>query len=180
MNTQILLVFLLTPITILAVLYSIFPRQYSNLMNRLILSRRKRYVICHVRYASGLQDVYHIVPNPQGLTKVGEYSYDLNEKYSVFSHNKRQHYVVDENDTIPRNFEIQTKERIIFQASEIQTALNNTVMDYLFSRKKELLIIGLFILSIVSMLAILYNIYELRTIMNYIEAAKTASEVVVK
>jgi hypothetical protein len=81
---------------------------------------------------------------------------------------KRNHFVLNESDSIPKSFEKYDKQAVIFQSAEIQTALDNNVMEYLFSKKKELLIIGLFIIATISMLALIYNIIalnELKTIM---------------
>jgi len=112
-------------------------------------------------YQAGLSDIYFVVRNDDGLTKVGRYSYELSDKYITLIFNKRAHFILDENNAIPRHFKPDINEEIIFQAAEIQTALNNSVMDYLFSKKKDILIIGLFCLCIISLLAIVYVTYEL-------------------
>ena len=160
-NTQLTINILLVIIGFVSLSYILFTRQMTNLAMRVLPKLKKRYVVCHLRYQAGLEDIYNVIPNPQGLTKVGSYSYELGDKYVALSFNKRKHYVLQENDTIPKTFEGQTDESIIFQAAEIQTALNNTVMEYLFSKKKDILILGLFIIAVAAILCIIYNIYEI-------------------
>jgi hypothetical protein len=170
-NMQITILVLATALIPCILCYLIFPRQTKNVLMRIIPSKKKRYVVCYVRYTSGMQDRFNVVPNLDGLTKVGEYSYQLSDNYVLFSEANRKHFLLFENDVIPKNFLPQTEASILFQAAEIQTALNNTVMEYLFSKKKELLILGLFALAAISLLAIIYNIYELRQISAMLQPA---------
>lgn len=169
-NAQITIIILIAPIIIGVIAYGLFPRITKNVLCKFIPAWNKRYVVCHMTYQAGMRNVFHIIPNHSGLTQVGKYSYNLSEKYAVLVHAKRFHFILDENDVIPRNFEPQTKDTITYQAAEIQTALDNNVMEYLFSKKKELLIFGLFILGIISVLAIVYNIYELNAIKAVLES----------
>ena len=115
---------------------------------------KKRYVICHMRLEGGLEELYKVVPNPQGLTNVNRYSYNLEDSKKVFTYQGRKHFVLDELDALPKTFKETTKEEIIFNAAEIQTALNNAVMDYLFTKKKELILIGLAVLAIIAVVFI--------------------------
>lgn len=177
-NIQIMLYVLAIPFILFGIGYGLFPKQTKNLLMKLIPAWKKRYVICHMRYQGGLSEVFYVIPNLQGLTQVGKYSYQLIDKYSCFTWNNRLHFVLDENDAIPRNFEIQTKESVIFQSAEIQTALNNSVMDYLFSRKKEMLIIGLFIVAIIAILAIVYNIIQTNELKELIKISVTQNQIV--
>ena len=154
--------------------YAMFPRKTKNFLAEQIPALRKRYVICHVRYQTGQSDIWKVVPNPQGLTQVGKYSYNLSDIYAIMRFENRLHFFIDEADTIPRTMKERTTEDIIFQSSEIQTALNNTVMDYLFSRKKELLIMGLFGLGILCMLAFVYMSYELSALREAITTQATS------
>lgn len=167
-NVTIMLLFMFLPILFLVVAFVLFKRKTMNLLMTFIPAWNKRYVVCHVIYQAGLKDVFNVIPNQSGLTLVGKYSYLLEEKYIALIYKKRAHYVLDEADSIPKTFNAHDKDAIIFQAAEIQTALDNNVMEYLFSKKKELLIIGLFIIATISMLALIYNIIalnELKTIM---------------
>lgn len=161
-------------------LYVLFPRQTKNTITKIIPSKNRRYVVCHMRYESGMEAVFHVIPNPEGLTKVENYSYNLKDTYIALRVNRRAHYVLDENNAVPRTFEKQTNETLIYQAAEIQTALDNSVMDYLFSKKKDILLMGLFILAIICSLFIAYTAYELRSIQDYITASKAVAEVVIK
>lgn len=165
---NIIILILLGICALIGLSYLFFTRQTKNFFISIISKYRKRYVICHVRYENNREDVYKIVPNPSGLTQVGNYHYELLGKYVAMYWNNRAHYILDEKDSIPRNFDKQTKENIIFQSAEIQASFDNSVMEYLFSKKKELLIQGLFILGIISTIAIIYNIYELQNIQSYI------------
>ena len=166
-DIKITLLFLGLPIGLLAFAYIVFPRKTKNFFMNLLPAWKKRYVICHLTYQAGLVDVFFVIPNKLGLTNVGKFDYLLNEKYAALVFNKRVHYVLNENDSIPKTFIEHTKEEVIFQTAEIKNALENNVMEYLFSKKKELLIIGLFIIAIIATLAIAYNIVnvnELKTL----------------
>ena len=158
-STTVLILLVIFSIGIFA--YAMFPRKTKNFLAEWIPAWKKRYVVCHVRYPTGQSDAWKVVPNQQGLTQVGKYSYNLSDTYAIMRYNNRLHFLLDESDTIPRTMKERTKEDIIFQAAEIQTALNNTVMDYLFSRKKELLIMGLFGLGILCLIALVYVGYEI-------------------
>ena len=168
-NWTIMLLFMFLPILFLVIAFVLFKRKTMNLLMKFIPAWNKRYVICHMTYKAGLKEVYNVIPNPSGLTQVGKYSYLLSDKYIALTFMKRNHFVLNESDSIPKSFEKYNKQAIIFQSAEIQTALDNNVMEYLFSKKKELLIIGLFVIATISMLALIYNIIalnELKTIMN--------------
>jgi hypothetical protein len=168
-NWTIMLLFMFLPILFLVIAFVLFKRKTMNLLMKFIPAWKKRYVVCHMNYQAGMKDIYNVIPNQSGLTQVGKYSYDLAEKYVALTYMKRNHYVLDEENAIPKNYEKYDKNEIIFQAAEIQTALDNNVMEYLFSKKKELLIIGLFIIATISMLALIYNIIalnELKGLMN--------------
>lgn len=166
-DIKITLLFLGLPVGLLAFAYIVFPRKTKNFFMNLLPAWKKRYVVCHLTYQAGLKDVFLVIPNPTGLTAIGKYEYLLNEKYAALTYNKRIHYVLNETDSIPKTFVEHTKEEVIFQAGEIKNALENNVMAYLFSKKKELLIMGLFIIAIIATLAIVYNIVsvnELKTL----------------
>lgn len=169
-STEITILILLFIAGSITLSYIFFTRQTTNFFMKILPKLKKRYVVCHLRYQAGLEDVYNVVPNPQGLTRVGTYSYDLADKYIALFYKKRAHFILQECDAIPKNFEQITNNSIIFQAAEIQTALNNTVMEYLFSKKKELLILGLFIVAIAAILCIIYNIYQISQIKEMIIA----------
>ena len=155
-------------ITILC--YAAFPRRTNNVLVKFIPAWNKRYVVVHIRYPSGKLEPWLIIPNLQGLTTVSKYAYNLDEKYAVLRYEGRLHFIVDEINAIPAQFEPVTKEQVIYNAAEIKTALNNTVMEYLFSRKKELLIMGLFGLAILSILFMVYLSYELSAIRGIVES----------
>jgi hypothetical protein len=168
-NVTIMLMVMFLPIFILVVAFVLFKRKTMNLLMQYIPAWNKRYVICHMTYQAGLCEVFRVIPNQAGLTQVGKYSYLLEEKYVALTFAKRHHYVLDEANSIPKSFESYSKESVLFQAAEIQTALDNNVMEYLFSKKKELLIIGLYIIATISMFAMIYNVIalnELKTIMS--------------
>ena len=168
-DIRITLLFIGLPIILFAFAYIVFTRKTKNFFMKIIPAWRKRYVICHLTYQAGLVDVFYVIPNKLGLTTVGKFDYLLNEKYIALTFKKRHHYVLDENDSIPKTYIAHTKEEVIFQTSEIKNALENNVMEYLFSKKKELLIIGLFIIATIATLAIIYNIIninELKTIVS--------------
>jgi hypothetical protein len=175
-NVQIMIIVMLLPFIIGGIAYGIWPRKTKNLLMGLVPAWKKRYVICHLNYKAGLKDVFKVIPNQEGLTQVGKFSYNLSDKYAALEFNKRLHFNLDEDNAFPRTYIKQTDEDLVYRAAEIQTALNNTVMDYLFSKKKELLIMGLFIVAIIAIGAIIYNVYEL----NGIKAAIEASNQVVR
>jgi len=160
-STTIIILVLLFFIAILGIAFLFFTRQTKNFFITTLGKYRKRYVICHMRYQGGLEDLFKVVPNPKSLTKVGNYSYDLSDKYSALVHNKRKHFILQENNIIPLNFTVIADKDLIFQAAEIQTALDNTVMEYLFSKRKELMMMIALIIAVIAVLAIIYNIYEL-------------------
>lgn len=144
-----------------------FPRQTLNLYIR--MTKRKRFVVCHMRYANTkFEDEFAVVPESDFITKVKSFSYDLNPKYSIGFWKKRLHFVLDENNSIPKHFEKDNNEEIMFQAMEIQNALNNNVTEYLFTKRKELLIIGLFIVAIVATLALIYSIVRMNELLEKI------------
>lgn len=170
-STTIIILVLLFFVAVLGIAFLFFTRQTKNFFITILGKYRKRYVICHMRYQGGLEDVFKVVPNPKSLTQVGKYSYDLSDKYIALMHNKRKHFILQENNAIPLNFHMLDNEFIIFQAAEIQTALDNTVMEYLFSKKKELMMLIALIIAVIATLAIIYNIYELNILIekiNYI------------
>ena len=172
-NWTIMLLFMFLPILFLVIAFVLFKRKTMNILMKLIPAWNKRYVVCHMTYKAGLKDVYNVIPNPSGLTQVGKYSYLLSDKYIALTYLKRNHFVLNESDSIPKSFEKYNKRAIIFQSAEIKTALENFVMEYLFSKKKEILIIGLFIIATISMLALIYNIIALNEIKNIMIAHVT-------
>ena len=180
MNMQIFMIVLFIPIMIGIIAYIFVPRQTKNLAMKYVGAWKKRYVICHLYYQGGLVDQYLVVPNPQGLTQVGKYSYDLQAKYAILTWKNRLHFRLAENNVIPESTVKYTDEDIVFQAAEIQTALNNTVMEYLFSKKKDILIIGLFLIAIISIIAIIYNVYELTSIQETLKSMNQTNIGVVK
>ena len=140
--------------------YTFFPRQTKNFYVR--VTKRKRYVVCHMKYANTkYEDTFNVVPESDFITKVRNFSYDLNPKYAVLFWKKRLHFVLDENNSIPLHFTVDNKEEIMFQAMEIQNALNNNVTEYLFTKRKEILIMGLFLVAIASTLAVIYSIIRI-------------------
>ena len=168
-DIKIMLMFMLFPLAGIVISFVLFKRKTMNFLRMIIPKWNKRYVICHLRFQAGLEEIHNVIPNQQGLTKVGEYAYLLSEKYIILTHNKRVHYILNEADAIPAICAATKKEDIIFQAAEIQTALDNNVMEYLFSQKKDLLIWGLFILIFIAIAAIGYNIVtlgELKTMLS--------------
>jgi hypothetical protein len=177
-GTQITVFILLIIGSIIGLCFVFFTRQTKNFFISILGKYKKRYVVCHMIYQNGMEDVYNVVPNPEGLTQVGKLSYMLIDKYVTLYHKKRAHFVLDENDTIPRHFERQTNESIIFQASEIQTALNNEVMAFLFSKKKDVMMIIVCFLVILSIAVMAYTIYEINSLMSM--AAQYSSIVQVK
>jgi len=74
---------------------------------------------------------------------------------------KRAHFILMEENCVPLMIVPQSESTVVFQAAIIQKQLDTMVMDYLFSRKKELLIIGLFVLGAISTLALIYNAIEI-------------------
>lgn len=169
---QITILILLLFGSIIGMSFVFFTRQTKNFFISILGKYKKRYVVCHMIYQNGMEDVFNVVPNAEGMTMVGKYSYQLIDKYVTLYHKKRAHFVLNENDAIPRHFERQTNESIIFQASEIQTALNNEVMDFLFSKKKDIMMMVLVFLVIISIAVMAYNIYEINKLMS------TASSVI--
>ncbi len=140
--------------------YTFFPRQTKNFYVR--VTKRKRFVVCHMKYANTkYEDEFAVVPESDFITQVRNFSYDLNPKYSIGYWKKRLHFVLDENNSVPLHFEKDDNEEIMFQAMEIQNALNNNVTEYLFTKRKEILIIGLFIVAIVATIALIYSIVRM-------------------
>jgi len=140
--------------------YTFFPRQTRNFWIR--VTKRKRYVVCHLRYSNTeFEDSFNVVPESDGLTEVKKNSYNLNPKYAIMVWKNRLHYVLHEKNCIPFHFAVDDKAEILFQAMEIQTALNNDVTEYLFTKRKELLILGLFIVAIVATIALCYSVIRM-------------------
>jgi hypothetical protein len=147
--------------------YLFFPRQAKNFYVR--VTKRKRFVVCHMRYANTkYEDEFIIVPESDFITKVKSFSYDLNPKYSIGFWKKRLHFVLDENNSIPLHFTKDNNEEIMYQAMEIQNALNNNVTEYLFTKRKEILIMGLFIVAIVAVIALIYSIMRMNELLEKI------------
>jgi len=144
--------------------YLFFPRQTKNLYIR--VTKKKQFVVCHMRYANTkYEDEIVVVPESDFITKVKAFSYDLNPKYSIGFWKKRLHFVLDENNMVPLHFEKDNNEEIMFQAMEVQNALNNNVTEYLFTKRKEILIIGLFIVAIVAVIALIYSIVRMNELL---------------
>ena len=140
--------------------YTFFPRQTKNFWTR--VTKRKRFVVCHMRYANTqYEDEYVVVPESDFLTEVKKYSYDLNPKYAIGYWKKRLHFVLDENNTIPLHFTKDNNEEILFQAMEIQTAMNNDVTEYLFTKRREILILGLFVVAIIAVLGVIFSVIRM-------------------
>lgn len=140
--------------------YTFFPRQTKNMWIR--VTKRKRYVVCHLRYSNTeFEDSFNVVPEPDGLTEVKKYSYNLNPKYAIMVWKNRLHYVLHEKNCIPFHFAVDDKAEILFQAMEIQTALNNDVTEYLFTKRKEILILGLFVVAIVAVLGVIFSVIRM-------------------
>lgn len=161
--------------------YTFFPRQTKNLLVR--ITKRKRYVVCHMRYANTkFEDEFNVVPEADYLTRVGKLFYDLNPVYAIMFWKKRLHYILDENNVIPLHLSKDTNEDVIFQAKEVQNAMNNNVTEYLFTKRKDILIIGLFIVAIVAVIAMIYSIVRMNELLekinligSMIEAAKAGA-----
>lgn len=148
--------------------YTFFPRQTKNLYVR--VTKRKRFVVCHMRYANTkYEDEFAVVPESDFETQVRNFSYDLNPKYSIGFWKKRLHFVLDENNNIPLHFEKDSKAEIIFQAKEIQNSLNNNVTEYLFTKKRDILILGLFIVAIVATIALIYSIVRMNELLEKVQ-----------
>jgi len=178
MNMNITVIFLVAFAAIGLFCYALFPRKTNNLLMKLIPAWEKRYVVCHIRYVSGKTEPWKVIPSKDGLTLVGKYHFDLAERYILMKYEGRPHYILDERDSIPISLIERTKEEIIFQSAEIQTALTNTVMEYLFSRKKDILIIGLFVVAILSVLGIMYAAYEISSMKEAIAQTNSIVQVI--
>lgn len=173
-NVQnILLLVFLTLGIVIAVLVFLFPRQSKNTFYSIFGKYRKRYVICHMKYSSGLEEIFNIIPNLKGLTQVGNYSYMLEEKYALMRWKGRLHFLLDEADSVPKHIEPSSKDDIIYQSAVIQSSIDTSVMDFLFAKKKEILINILIILVIVCILVIIYNIYSIRELGAIIQTTKS-------
>jgi len=147
--------------------YLFFPRQTKNFYVR--VTKRKRFVVCHMRYANTkFEDEFSVVPESDFITKVKSFSYDLNPKYSIGFWKKRLHFVLDENNSIPLHFVKDNNEEIMFQAMEIQNALNNNVTEYLFTKRKEILIMGLFVVAILAVISLIYSIVRMNELLEKI------------
>lgn len=143
--------------------YTFFPRQTKNLFVK--ITKRKRFVVCHMRYANTqYEDEFIVVPESDFLTEVKKFSYDLNPKYAIGYWKKRLHFVLDESNTIPKHFEKDNNDEIVFQAMEIQNALNNNVTEYLFTKRKEILILGLFAIAIIATVALIYSVVRMNEV----------------
>jgi len=178
MNMNITVIILVAFAAIGLFCYALFPRKTNNILMKYIPAWQKRYVVCHVKYVSGITEAWKVVPSKDGLTKVGKYSFDLAERYMMMRYEGRPHYILDERDSIPLTLKDRTNEDIIFQSAEIQTALTNTVMDYLFSGKKDILIYGLFIVAILAILGIMYAAYEISTMKEVIAQTNSIVQVI--
>ena len=172
-NIGITVLIIVLPIICIGFGYALYPRATKNILMKIIPSWYKRYVICHMMYPSGLSDTYLVVPNPEGLTKVGRNSYMLKEEYSILKYKKRLHYILQEDDVVPVRTIPTSRKDLIFQSAEIQTALDNTVMTYLFKGKAEIIlyvVVGLVILNIFIIAYVLMALGDYQNAMSILSA----------
>ncbi|MDD5407070.1 MAG: hypothetical protein PHE73_09055 [Sulfurovaceae bacterium] len=163
MNPVTLLITILLLFGLIGVsLFMAFTRQGKNLYVQLF--HRKKYVICHLKHlATDYMDVYRIVPEKDYLTPVSKGIYDLNPNYKLFEWKGRLHFLLEENDVVPKYIQRKdTTEEILIQVNEVRTALNSCAYDELFGKKKEIAIFIACVGLLISILVGVYTVYELQ------------------
>jgi hypothetical protein len=172
----------------------VFPRETKNLI--VAVTKRKKYVICYLKHAhTGFVDKHFVVPSPDKLTKVKNYSYTLDDKFASYTFKNRPVFILREECTLPeildadkiedwRNkferkmpyktlieFKVPTKEYIIFQTKATQTALDNNVASFLFKNKDGLIMLIIGVLFIIMVIVTVYDIITIQktnTLLDYI------------
>lgn len=152
-----MLIIITLPIFIFGMSYLLNKRKTMNFIMTQIPNWSKRYVVVHMMYAQTKQsEVYYVIPKSAALTPVKDRLYDLHEKFALYIEKGRKHYVIEYEDTIPKTFE---KNDLIFQASEIKSAFQNTVVEKVFSSRKDNLVLLIIIAVAVNIIISLYMIY---------------------
>ena len=165
MNGATIIVMVITMfITVGIVLFMAFTRQGKNIYHQIFNS--KRYVICHLKTASTdfIHD-YRVVPEPTYLTKVRKGTYDLNPIYATLKWRGRLHFNLNENDVIPQYpGRTGSRDEILIQVKEVETALNSSAYDELFKRDRMTALMLAGIALLITILTSIYIIYELSQI----------------
>lgn len=114
------------------------------------------------RQSTDFIDIYKVVPEKDFLTHVANGQYNLNPAYAMMIWKGRLHFLLFENDSIPKYVNrTGSNEEIMFQTKEITTALENRAYDFLYQKNKNIALIlagvGLFI----SIMVAIYAAYEI-------------------
>lgn len=151
-------------IMVLPLVFIAFTRQGKNL--RVKYLENKKYVICHIKRAStDFEDIWNIVPEPDYLTTVGKFDYNLNPQYAMMKWKGRLHFHLDEADVIPRYLKrTDSKEEILFQVQEVKTALHNKAYAFLYGKSPNIALIVACVGLGIALLVAVYGIYEIQKI----------------
>lgn len=139
-------------------------RQGKNFM--ISTFKKNKYVVCHLRRTSSdFEEIYLVVPTADFFTVVGKYTYNLNPAYAMMRWKGRLHFVLNENDAIPKYLSrFDTKEEILMQVAELKTALHNRAYDFLYVKNKNMALILAAIGLGISIFIALYAVYEIQKI----------------
>lgn len=152
------IVIMLFFLIIAAAIYIAYPRQTKNFVIATV--KRKRFVVVHMNLAgTQFKEDYNVVPEKDKLTLIKKFGYDLNEKYATMMWKKRLHYIVDENNSIPKHFTTDNNEEVLFQAKEIGNALRNDAYEKLFTKKQDLALILCAAFAVLLLVVVIYDAY---------------------
>ena len=163
---------MITMFIFMGIIYAVFSRQCKNLFHKIV--HAKKFVVCHVKMTStNFVEEWLVRPAPDYLTKVGKYQYDLNPKYHILEHKGRLHYLLHENDAIPKRVTPYTNEEILFQVEEIKTALENRAAEWIYRKNNSIALIGMalaWFLTLVALIYLLYKIQQISPILDWLYA----------
>lgn len=170
MNT--IYIFLAVIFTVIIASVGIFlflTRPGKNIIQTILFN--KKYVVCHkVNKQTGFEEVWRVVPNPDFITTVGKFDYNLNPRYAILSWKGRLHYRLNENDVIPEYPQRKdTNEEVLIQVSEVKTALHNNAYKIIYGKKADLALILCAIALFLSIIVALYATYTIGNISPMIE-----------
>lgn len=163
--TGIIMFFLIVGMT----LFLLFTRRGKNITAQIIFN--KKYVVCHLtRPASDSEEIHRVVPKSDYMTTVGKYDYDLKPEYALFRWKGRLHYLLEENDAIPKYIKrTDSNQEILMQVQEIKTALHNRSYDFLYAKNKNIALIVACAGMFIAILVAIYAIYKIGQISPMIE-----------
>jgi len=170
MNTIYIFIAIIFAVLIASVgVFLTLTRRGKNLIKTMFFNRK--YVVCHLQNKNtGFEEVWKVVPNPDFITTVGKFDYNLNPNYAIMSWKKRLHFKLNEADVIPEYPKrTDTNEEVLIQVSEIKTALHNNAYKIIYGKKMDIALIVCGIALFLSLIVAIYAIYTIGTISPLVE-----------